>query len=100
MTSRPDLATGSLLAAIVGYEAAAYLTGRPKLTDVCRRRPLLAHVLAGAWLLHVFIYAREVAAEVARELESDDGKHAGRDAGNAAADGAQAERAAAARLFL
>ena len=71
MTSRADIATGSLLAAIVGYEAAAYLTGRPKLTEVCRRRPLLAHVLAGAWLLHVFVYAREVAAEVAREVAAE-----------------------------
>ena len=71
MTSRADTATGSLLAAIVAYEAAAYLTGRPKLTEVCRRHPLLAHVLAGAWLAHVFVYAREVAAEVSREVAAE-----------------------------
>ena len=68
---RADIAAGSALTAIVAYEAAAYLTGRPKLTEVCRRHPLLAHALAQAWLLHVFAYTREVAAEVAREVAAE-----------------------------
>lgn len=62
--SRADYAAGSAFIGIITYEAFAVLTGRPKVTDLCRRHPMLAHALSAAWLLHVFAQAREAAMEI------------------------------------
>ena len=59
-----DTATGVGLTCIVAYEAFAYLTGRPKITDLSRRYPVLAQALARAWLLHVSWKVKEAIAEL------------------------------------
>jgi hypothetical protein len=63
-----DTAEGSVLTVIVAYEAATYLTGWPKVTDLSRRHPVLAYTLAGAWLAHVFWRVKQVI----EELEADE----------------------------
>jgi hypothetical protein len=69
--NRTDTVTGSVLTGLVTYEAVAYLTGRPKITDVCRKHPLLAHAVAAAWLLHVFLQVKEVVAEVVTAAQGE-----------------------------
>jgi hypothetical protein len=72
---KANTATGVGLTCVVAYEAAAKMTGRPTVTTLSQRHPLLAWLLAGAWLAHVFWRAREAVTEVIEELEECDGWH-------------------------
>lgn len=65
-----DTAIGVGMTCIVVYEAAAFLLGAPKVTELSRRYPPLAYMLAGAWLAHVFWQAKKAVAEVIEEMEA------------------------------